>query len=205
VSYPQGFPYNRFTKRSDELARAVASKMKSYPAEYNKPSSLQLGDSTPVQLVIKTNEHQDTQPYFKDFEGEVTTATVFVARDISAQLTGPSDRLQITLRGDKMRTILSPESITWIWDVKPLKPGNAQVTLEITSYVKTGDDTEPVPIRVLQDTWFVDARGMEWAKYQIEQIEPIKGFIFSMVAAVAAVLAWFGIKGWGRRRRDFES
>jgi hypothetical protein len=189
---------------SDELARAVASKMKSYPVEYNKPSNLLLGDSTPVQLVIKTNEQQKIQPYLKNFEGQVTWATVRVANDISAQLTGPPDRLKITLRGDKMRTILSPDPITWVWDVEPLKPGPAQVTLEVTSYIKTGKDTEPVPIRVLQDTWLVEARGIEWAKYQIAQIEPIQAFIFTIITAVAGVSAWFGIKGW-KRGHDFES
>jgi len=206
VSYSGGFPYKRFTKPSDELASAVARKMRSYAAEYNKPGTLLLGKgSTPVQLVIKTNENQETASYFKDFEGEIAEATVLVARDLSADLTGPSDRLQITLRGDKMRTILSPAPITWIWDVKPLKPGPAQVTLEVTSYIKKGKDTEPVPVRVLQDTWFVEAQGMEWVKCQVEQIEPIKAFIFSIVAAVVAVLAWFGIRGWGNSKPDYET
>jgi hypothetical protein len=196
--------YNLDPKGSGELARAVASKMKNYPAEYNKPGALLLGDSTAVQLVVKTNEQQKTEAYFKGFEGAVAVATVLVAKDISAQLTGSSDRLKITLRGDKMRTILSPVPITWIWDVEPLKPGPAQVTLEVTSYIKTGKDTEPVPIRVLQDTWLVEARGLEWAKYQIAQIEPIQAFVLTLGTAVATVLAWFGIRGW-KRGHDFES
>jgi hypothetical protein len=203
-TYAQGFP-SPLTRPSDELAHAVASKMRNYPAEYNKPGTLLLGDSTPVQLVVKTNESQDTTPYFKDFAGEVTIATVMVASDVSAKLTGPPDMLQITLRGEDKRTILSPVPITWIWDVKPLKPGKANVTLEVTSYIKKGNDTEPVPFRVLQDTWVVEAHGIEWMKYQIEQIEPIRAFIVAMVAGVAAVLAWFGIKGWGKSKPDFES
>jgi hypothetical protein len=194
---PQPFP-NNF------LASAIASKLKNYPTEYNKPGTLLLGESTPVELVIKTNEKQDTAPFFKDLEGEIKKTTVLVASDMSAELTGPPDRLQITLRGDKMRTILSPVPVTWIWDVKPLKPGKAEVTLEVTSYIKSGKDKEPVPIRVLQDTWLVDARGLEWAKYQIEQIEPIQAFIVALGSMVVAVLAWFGIKGWGRKP-DFES
>jgi len=113
--------------------------------------------------------------------------------------------VQITLRGDKMRTISSPVPITWIWDVKPLKPGKAQVTLEVTSYIKTGKDKEPVPIRVLQDTWQVEAHGIEWVKYQIEQIEPIQAFIVAMGGAVAGVRAWFGIKGFKKGRPDFDT
>jgi hypothetical protein len=197
--------FENISKNSWELARAIASRLKNYPAEYNKPDTLRLGESTAVQFVIKTNQDQKFEPYFKGFEGALAAATVLVAKDVSAQLTGPPDRLQITLRGDKMRTILSPDPITWVWDVKPLKPGKAQVTLEVTSYIKSGQDTEPVPVRVLQDTWFVDARGLEWAKYQIEQIAPIQAFIFGMGGAVVAVLAWFGIKGWGKSKPDFET
>jgi hypothetical protein len=197
-------PTRKLAEKSEAIARAIASKMKNYPVEYNKPSALLLGESTAIQLAVKTNGQQKIEPFFEGFSGEVTVATMLVAQDISAELTGPPDRLQITRRGDKMRTILSPVPITWVWDVKPLKPGSAQVTLEVTSYIKTDKDTEPVPIRVLQDTWLVEARGLEWVKYQIEQIEPIRAFIFTMVAAVVAVMAWFGIKGWGRAR-DFES
>jgi hypothetical protein len=196
-TYQQGFP-PPFNKPSDELAHAIISKMMHDPAQYNRPQKLWLGDSTQVQLVIKTNEQQDTKPYFKDFEGQVINAMVLVARDVSAELTGPPDRLQITLRGDKMRTSWSPEPIMWIWDVKPLKPGPAHVTLEVTSYIKTGDDKEPVPIRVLQDTWIVNATGLEWAKYVVGEIEPIRAFVFAMAAGVVAVLAWFGIRGLRR-------
>jgi hypothetical protein len=195
-----------FDPSVEDLASAIASKMKNYPVEYNKPRALSLRESTPVELVIKTNEKQNTAPYFKDLEGKVTAATVLVANDVSAELTGPPDRLKITLRGYKMRTISSPEPIAWIWDVEPLKPGNAHVTLEVTSYIQGGygKGPEPVPIRVLQDTWLVEAHGIEWAKYQIEQIEPIRAFIFAIVTAVVGVFAWFGIKEWkGKGKEDF--
>jgi hypothetical protein len=189
-------------KSNEELAHALASKMRNYPAEYNKPSTLMLGDSTAFQFAIKTNK---LEPSFEGLEGRLAAATVLVANDVSAQLNGPPDRLQITLRGDKMRTISSPVPLTWIWDVKPLKPGPAHVTLEVTSYIKSGKDTQPVPIRVLQDTWVVDARGMEWAKYQIERIAPIQAFIFGIGATVVAALAWFGFSGFGKRKSDFET
>jgi hypothetical protein len=206
-AYPSGLPGPEadLTKWVRPLASAIASKLKNYPTEYNKPGDLQLGESTPVQLVIKTDEKQDTGPLFAGLEGKVQPTTVLVANDVSAQLTGPPDRLQITQRGDKMRTISSPVPITWVWDVKPLKPGKAQVMLEVTSYIKIGKDKEPVPIRVLQDTWEVEAHGMEWVKYQIEQIEPIQAFVAAVGTMVVGALAWFGIKGRGKDKPDFES
>ena len=155
--------------------------------------------------MIKTNKDQDINPYFKGFDGEVADVMVFVAKDVSAQLIGPSDKLKITLRGEKMRTILSPAPITWIWDVEPLKPGPAQVTLEVISHIKTANDTEPVPIRVLQDTWLVEARGIEWVKYKIQQVEPVTAFMVTIGGMLTGALAWFGIKGLGGKKIDFES
>ena len=187
------------------IADGIVSKLKNYPAEYNKPDKLFLGNSTVVQIVIKTNENQETAPLFKGLEGELAQSMVLVANDISAQLTGPPDRLKITLRGDKMRTISSPVPVTWVWDVEPLKPGKAQVTLEVTSYIGYGLVKQPVPIRVLQDTWEVDARGLQWAKYKIEQIAPIETFVVSLGGAVGAGLVWVGIRGFGRRKTDFET
>jgi hypothetical protein len=180
------------------IADGIASKLKSLPAEYNKPDKLLLGDSTPVQFVIKTNEKQELPPIFKGLEGELAKTTVLVAPDVSATLTGPPDMLEITLRGDAMRVVTSAAPIVWVWDVEPLKPGKALVTIEVTSYIKNGKDKETVPIRAIQDTWQVDARGLEWVKYEIQQIEPIRAFVFTMGTGVASVLAWFGIKGFGK-------
>ncbi len=47
------------------VAGGIASKLKKLPAEYNKPGTLFLGESTPVQLVIKTDEKQELDPLFK--------------------------------------------------------------------------------------------------------------------------------------------
>jgi hypothetical protein len=62
-----------------------------------------------------------------------------------------------------------------------------------------------VPIRVLQDTWVVEAHGFEWVRYQIEQIKPIQAFLAAVGTMLVGVLAWFGIKGWGKSKPDFDT
>jgi hypothetical protein len=187
------------------VASQVASKLKEYRAQYNKPGTLYLGETAPVELVIPAGKAEDVA-LFKSFDGEIANATLRAAKEVSAQLTGSPDRLEITLRGDKMRTISDDVPVTWVWDVKPLKPGKTAVTLEVTSYIKIGKDKAPVPFRVLQDTWTVEARGIEWAKYQIERIAPVQAFVFGLGGTIVAVLAWFGIKGWGGgKKSDFET
>jgi hypothetical protein len=187
---------------SSVTASDVAKKLKSYNAEYNKPRALHLGETTSVQLVIPVNRDQDL---FKGLDGDVTFTTMAVADTVSAKLTGTPDQLEITLRNGEMKNITGISPVTWFWDVKPLKPGKTTVTLEVTSYIETGRIKTTVPIRVLQDTWIVEARGFEWVKYQIEQIAPVQAFVFGLGGPVAAVLAWLGIKGFGGKKREFES
>lgn len=66
-----------------------------------------------------------------------------------------------------MRTITQEEPVTWIWDVRSLKPGRATVVLDLFSHLKTGKEDEPVQMRVLQETWRIEAHGLERVKYWI--------------------------------------
>jgi hypothetical protein len=199
------FPRLPDLSRSNKRAIALAEKFRSYPAIYNKPGILSLGESEPVQFLIEIDDDgQQVVRLFEGFKGKMTKETVVAANDISAELTGPPDMLQITSRGGKMRTISSPVPVAWLWDVTPLRPGKAHVTLEVTSYIKNGKDKQPVPFRVLQDTWVIEAHGMEWAKYQIKQIEPIQAYFLGVCGTIIGALAWFGFKGWGRKP-DFET
>jgi hypothetical protein len=187
-----------------ELAE-VTAKLKNTSATYYRPNVLLLGSLTSVQFVIKTNLDQPVDQLFNGFDGEVTATTVRVASDVSAELTASPDMLEITLRGgEKMRSILSPAPITWVWDVKALKPGKAIVILQVFSRIKIGGEVKPVEIRVLQDSWSVEARGLEWLKYQIAEIEPVRASLFAIVSAIVAVLGYFGFRGWRRGDRDLE-
>jgi hypothetical protein len=64
----------------------------------------------------------------------------------------------------------------------------------------------PVPIRVLNDTWFVNAHGYEWVKYWADQLDPIQKFFAGIRAALVGGLAWSEIKGLGKNKQsDFET
>ncbi len=116
------------------------------------------------------------------------------------------DLVEITLRGDPLRTVTSDAPISWIWDVRPLKPGPVQVVLEVFSNVKVGNDEGRAQIRVLQDTWNVEATGFEWVKYQVAEIQPIWALLSAAATGAAGILAFFGIKGRkGARPRGEET
>jgi tetratricopeptide (TPR) repeat protein len=62
--------------------------------------------------------------------------------------------------------------------------------------LKIGADEGRAQIRVLQDTWNIEAKGLEWVKYQVAEIEPIRAFLFALITGLVGTLAFFGIKGW---------
>jgi hypothetical protein len=196
------------TKSNEELARFLANQMKDARAEFKRPYEMYLGESYPVQLELSTDVRavtNEADTHWKGFQGELRKAQLRVSQSVSAQLAGPPDMLKITSRGEKLQSLKFIDTVYWIWDVKPLRPGKATITLEVISYIQEGKDRDPYPIRVLQDTWEINAVGLEWVKYEIAQIEPIRGFVYTVTAGVIGVLAWFGITGWKQRRPDVDS
>jgi hypothetical protein len=179
-----------------EAARSVAEKLRELTVKYNRPTTLLLGTSSPVELVIQTDKLQNIDDLLKGFPGEIRTALVRAGTRASASLTGEKDKIEITLRGDPLRAITTDAPVTWIWDVKPLKPGDVQVVLEVFTHVKIDGDEAQVQMRVLQDTWTVHATPFEWLKYYAAEVQPIWAFLGALVSAVVATLGYFGFKGW---------
>jgi hypothetical protein len=112
--------------------------------------------------------------------------------------------IEITLRGQPRRSITNASPVSWIWDVRPLKPGEAQVTLEVFSHVKIDNQEHEQQIRVLQDTWVLKAEGLERIKYMISEIEPIQAFVFTLATALVAALGYFGFKGFSSNKSNSE-
>jgi hypothetical protein len=197
ISLPSaGEPPSAAPSAAEEAAESIAEKFRTLPVKYNRPETLLLGESSPVELVIQTDKLQPVDELLKGFSGEIRTAVVRVGTQASAYLTGPEDRVKITPRGDALRTVTKDAPVTWIWDVRPLKPGDVQVVLEVFTHVKIDGDQGRVSMRVLQDTWTVHASLFEWVKYYVAEIEPVRAFLFAIAAGIVGTLGYFVFKGW---------
>jgi hypothetical protein len=196
---------------NEELASALANRLRDARATYSRRRDLELGDSYEVELFIpglgvgKTSwQPEEMAQFFEEgFKGEVGAAQLRIAKEFEAELTGPPDRFEITSKEEATKSLLSDYytmdgNFYWWWNVRPLKPGTGLITLEVTSYIQDGQDRRPYPIRILQDKWEVQAHGLEWLDYEIRRLEPIPGFI---AAGVVGVLAWFGRKRQNGRQK----
>lgn len=188
---------------SKETAKLL-EKLKDLPAVYNRPTNISLGSSTPFQLVIQTAQSQEPLTLFREMPGEPISVDIKAAQQMSARLTFPPDKLEATLRGPPKRLVTAQSPVSWIWDVKGLKPGPANVTLEIFAHLTTKDDDAGVAFRVYTDKWTVKTSPLEWIKYQIGEIEPVYKFTALALAGLGSFLAWFGLKPAGKEEKEAE-
>lgn len=188
---------------SEETARLL-EKLKDLPAVYNRPTNISLGSSTPFQLVIQTAQSQEPLTLFKEMPGEPISVDIKAAQQMSARLTVPPDKLEATLRGPPKQLITAQSPVSWTWDVKGLKPGPANVALEIFAHLTAKDDDVGVAFRVYTDKWTVETSPLEWVKYQIGEIEPVYKFTALALAGFGGLLAWFGLKPAGKAGKKEE-
>jgi hypothetical protein len=165
-------------------------------ATFNRPDHLRVAKTVPVELVL----HQKPKigDLFGGLPGPLVTKRIQVGDAVSATLTADRDMLQITPRLDNIQTF-NGANLTWLWDVKPLKPGKTLVTLEVLSHSKQKDIEQVSKVRALQETWEITAEGLEWVKYYWNEYDWLRTAIYGTIAAVVAALGYFGFKGWGKK------
>jgi hypothetical protein len=191
------FPSANTSAEASKLAQSFAKQLRALPAKYNRPDTLYLGSSIPIEFVIQTDPLQHIPGLLEGFPGGIKDVIVSIGNSASAYLTASKDMVDITLReGGQPRSVTTAAPVSWIWDVRPLRPGTALVVLEVFSHVNTGIEqgSASAQVRVLQDTWTIEAKGLEWLKWQIAQLEPIRAFLFALGSVIAGILAFFGIR-----------
>ncbi|MGH6967143.1 MAG: hypothetical protein ACREE0_21880, partial [Phenylobacterium sp.] len=169
---------------------ADADNLATRQVAYNKPKTLTYGEATPVQVVINTNG-QAMSEAFENLPGDVKTHNVLVSPEMTAELTGPADRVKIQLRSgyppwQKVNKLGNP---TWIWDVTALAPGMTRVDLAIKAKVDTGA-TETV-IRTYHDSIPVRMGVVDSIKWWIAQIDPIWKWIIGVGTVLGGALLWW--------------
>lgn len=157
---------------------------------YNKPNILNFGEPTPVQVVINVTG-EPIAGSFENLPGDLKTHPILVSREMTAELTGPADRVQVQLRPgfqpwQKVTTVGNP---TWIWDITALAPGTTRLDLAIKARVD-GGSTEQV-IRTYHDTIPVKMGAIDAAKWWIAQIDPIWKWIIGVATALGAAVVWW--------------
>lgn len=170
-------------------------------ATFNKPSHLKLGNTDTVQLIVHIKPIDDVSSAFQHLQGPIVSKLINVGSALSTTLTADKETLQISPRTGLIQTF-NGNDVSWLWDVKPLKPGKTLVTLEVMSHTKTNGIEQVSKETALQETWQVEAEGLEWAKYYWNEYEWLRNGVYGIVAGILAILAWFGFKGFSKKTEE---
>lgn len=178
-----------------EVSKEMLDQLKKLPATYTKPGAIPLNSSIPFQLAIQTSPSQNVQRLFNRTPGNVESVEINVAEKMAAKLTAPTDMFEVKLRGDEPRRLItSAASVTWVWDVKALRPGSAVATLEVFAYLNDDNEGQGIVFRVYTDTWEVETPRGEYIRYLIDHYSGIYQFGAVVITSIGGFLAWFGFR-----------
>ena len=182
------------------LSQAVAKNTEQMPIRYNRPTQIAFEHTTPVSLIVETASVQKAVADLKIFPGEAKSATAALSSVVTARLIGDPSAVIITARMSETQEITNLANVSWIWDVRAIKPGPTSLTLQVIDLLPVGGVVKAIPVVTYTDQINVSVDPIAWMLYEINRIDPIYKFLGlgTPAALVIGVVAWWR----SRRKRD---
>jgi hypothetical protein len=168
-------------------------------ATYNKPETLQIGQTTEVSLVIQVDEKQQISDRVTFLTGLLTSAMIPVTRTMSAHLSGDNE-VSVTLQSASEQLVSSRAPTQWRWQVKPVVAGKTVLTLEVFGHYKYDEKLQPVSVKVYRDEISTTATWFDQARQYITSFEPIRTTVFAVCGLFGTAILWL----YRRYRREPE-
>lgn len=155
---------------------------------YNKPTTVTFNEPTPVQVIVNVTREAIAES-FDNLPGAVKTHAISISPDMTAELTGPAERVKIQPRpGFPPWQKATGANPTWIWDVTALAPGTARLDLAIKARIDGGSEQV---IRTYHDAIPVTMPLVDSVKWWIAQIDPIWKWLIGVGTVMGGVIVWW--------------
>ncbi|WP_262030802.1 hypothetical protein [Microvirga sp. Mcv34] len=183
----------------EELRQAIAKALKDVPARYNAPEKLQYGRSTEISFVLEPKGVGTGADLLRNLPGTVRTQNVRVSNDVRAYLTGPDGLVEIKPRGGEdvqRKAITLEETVQWVWDVKAVGEGTANLTLELLAYIDFEGGQKPLAISTFRQPIEIEISPIDRIGILFSGWRPVLEIIGGIGAIGGPLVALFG---WWRR------
>lgn len=174
---------------------AIVQHLRTASYAFNRIGQMSLGTPETIALVIDTSGSADFDQELDGLPGTVSTGVTPISLQMEAELVGPA--FTIEPEGRQRREISTLNPTRWEWEVTPEREG--EHPLEVSLYVvltKEGEKiSEDKPLAERQVINVTVSRLDSLISFA-QKIDPLRAFIFALVAGLAGLLAWFGIKSW---------
>ena len=164
---------------------------------YNKPETLYYGEPAEIVLSLESKAlgADKVSLVFQNLEGKVEERSVQVGAYLSAKLSAPASKLDISPSDDRLRKIAPQGETKFAWFVTPVDIGPIPIRLDLLSQDSPAKDSAVRSVQVFQENWTATANGLDWVKYELSEYK----WAF---APIGGVLAFFGVNTWLKRRDD---
>lgn len=133
--------------------------MSSANIAFNAPQTLNLSDTTQIQLLLSLKKSVEELKREVTSAGSVEGASVKVANRMEARLSGPN--FQITAITDEEQAIGANDTVEWKWEIKPLATGRQNLHLTLTAIFKVDGAITRRSIRTFDNTIQVEVTGRQ--------------------------------------------
>jgi hypothetical protein len=181
------------------LSLSVAQHTQQMPIIYNRPPQINFEKATPVSLIVGSASIQQAVADLQVFPGTAKSATAVLSSVVTARLLGDPDAVVITARMPETQEISNLANVSWIWDIRAIKPGTTLLTLQIFDTLPVDGGTKIISVKTFNDNIIVHADLISWLRYEINRIDLIYKFLGIGTPAVLIV----GVFTWWRKRRKF--
>ena len=177
------------------LDRSLFSGLERAEYAFNAPQEMALAKPQTIALVIDTTGQTDFGDELMALPGATVQGETPISLLMEAEIVGPA--FEITPSGRQRRELSQLNPTRWDWEVTPTRGGQHQ--LEVSLYViasKGGESIGEEKALAERQIITVTVSPLNQVTAFIAKIDPILAFFVAIGGAIAAVLAWFGIKSW---------
>lgn len=177
------------------LDRSLFSGLEKAEYAFNAPQEMALAKPQTIALVIDTTGETDFEAELMALPGDRVQGETPVTLIMEAEIVGPA--FAITPTGRQRRELSQLNPTRWDWEISPKRSGQHQ--LEVSLYViatsageSLGEEKALAERKVIN----VTVSRLDSMIAFTQKIDPLRAFIFTLIAGLAGLLAWFGIKSW---------
>ena len=173
----------------------IFSELESANFALNAPSDMLVRHPQVIALIIDSTGATNFEDELEGLPGNAVQGATPISLFMEAEIVAPA--FEVDPEGRQSRQLSRLNPTRWDWEVAPKREGDHQ--LEVSLYVIATKNGESIgEEKALAERRIINvsvARVDQLASFA-QRLDPLRAFIFALIAGLAGLLGWFGIKSW---------
>ena len=174
--------------KATKVESALAD-LRRLPIRFNVPAKLPWKRSL-IKLVVASKSVPAAEQSVRLALGEVNAAEVKLSLRVKAELSGPSDDIEIIPEKTSIKAISGERNVEWRWWVRPLKPGPVDLVLSMYNIVKISDGDAEFEYTAFEKTIPVEMSKLDSLRYYILDYNPLIVALTAILGTIVGAIIW---------------